>query len=205
MLLRSLFLTLCLSLSAFAQFDTAVVLGTTRDQSGNVVPGAAIKLLNVETGIQATTTTNDTGDYLFLNVKIGTYKLTAEKPGFSAANADNVGVSVNARQRVDFSLKVGQVTESINVTEGVIAVESDSSDRGLVVVRKQIVDLPLNGRNYADLALLSTGVRRSDYAVANPPREGSFNVNGQRSIFNNFLMDGMDNNAYGTSNQGFSN
>ena len=205
MLLRSLFLTLCLSLSAFAQFDTAVVLGTTRDQSGNVVPGAAIKLLNVETGIQATTTTNDTGDYLFLNVKIGTYKLTAEKPGFSAANADNVGVSVNARQRVDFSLKVGQVTESINVTDGVIAVESDSSDRGLVVGRKQIVDLPLNGRNYADLALLSTGVRRSDYAVANPPREGSFNVNGQRSIFNNFLMDGMDNNAYGTSNQGFSN
>ena len=156
MLLRSLFLTLCLSLSAFAQFDTAVVLGTTRDQSGNVVPGAAIKLLNVETGIQATTTTNDTGDYLFLNVKIGTYKLTAEKPGFSAANADNVGVSVNARQRVDFSLKVGQVTESINVTDGVIAVESDSSDRGLVVGRKQIVDLPLNGRNYADLALLST-------------------------------------------------
>ncbi|MBM3753358.1 MAG: TonB-dependent receptor [Acidobacteria bacterium] len=201
MLLRLAFL----SLSAYAQFDTAVVLGTVRDQSSNIVPGAAVKLLNVETGIQSAATTNDAGDYLFLNVKIGKYKVTAEKPGFATANADDVIVNVNARQRVDFSLKVGQVTESINVTDGIIAVESDSSDRGLVVSRKQIVDLPLNGRNYADLALLTTGVRRSDYAFANPPREGAFNVNGQRSIFNNFLMDGMDNNAYGTSNQGFSN
>ncbi|MBM3783015.1 MAG: TonB-dependent receptor [Acidobacteria bacterium] len=193
------------SLHAFAQFDTAVVLGTVRDPAANVVPGASVKLLNVETGIQATTATNDAGDYLFLNVKIGAYRVTVEKPGFAAATADNVSVNVNARQRVDFTLKVGQVTESINVTDGIIAVESDSSDRGLVVGRKQIVDLPLNGRNYADLALLTTGVRRSDYAFANPPREGAFNVNGQRSIFNNFLMDGMDNNAYGTSNQGFSN
>jgi hypothetical protein len=203
MLLRLAFLSF--AVSAFAQFDTAVVLGTVRDQSSNVVPGAAVKLLNVETGIQSATTTNDAGDYLFLNVKIGKYKVTAEKAGFATANADDVNVNVNARQRVDFSLKVGQVTESINVNEGIIAVESDSSDRGLVVGRKQIVDLPLNGRNYADLALLTTGVRRSDYAFANPPREGAFNVNGQRSIFNNFLMDGMDNNAYGTSNQGFSN
>ena len=74
-----------------------------------------------------------------------------------------------------------------------------------MVTSRQATDLPLNGRNYADLALLSTGVRQSDYAFANPPREGSFNVNGQRSIFNNFMMDGVDNNAYGTSNQGFSN
>jgi hypothetical protein len=100
---------------------------------------------------------------------------------------------------------VGQVTETVQVTAGVSTVESDSSDRGLVVTARQVVDLPLNGRNYSDLALLSTGVRRSDYAFANPPREGSFNVNGQRSIFNNFMMDGLDNNAYGTSNQGFSN
>ncbi len=198
------FAFLSFAVCAFAQFDTAVVLGTVRDQSSNVVPSTAIKLLNVETGIQSATSTNEAGEYLFLNVKIGKYKITAQKVGFATANADDVSVNVNARQRLDFSLKVGQVTESLNVTEGVIAVESDSSDRGRVVGRKQIVDLPLNGRNYADLALLTTGVR-PDYANANPPREGSFNVNGQRSIFNNFLMDGMDNNAYGTSNQGFSN
>jgi len=198
-------LLLVCALTLHAQFDTSVVLGTVRDQSANVVPGATVKLLNTETGIESQSATSESGDYLFLNVKIGKYRVTVEKAGFAAASAENVTVTVNARQRVDFELKVGQVTESVQVTEGVIAVESDSSDRGLVVNRRQIVDLPLNGRNYSDLALLSTGVRRSDYAFANPPREGSFNVNGQRSIFNNFLMDGLDNNAYGTSNQGFSN
>jgi hypothetical protein len=188
-----------------AQFETSVVLGTVRDQSAQSVPGAKVNLRNVDTGIESEALTSESGDYLFLNVKIGRYKITIEKPGFQSASADNVTVAVNARQRVDFQLTVGQVSETIQVNEGIIAVESDSSDRGLVVKSRQIVDLPLNGRNYADLALLATGVRRSDYAFANPPREGSFNVNGQRSIFNNFLMDGVDNNSYGTSNQGFSN
>jgi hypothetical protein len=194
-----------LSAVASAQFETAVVLGTVRDPGGSVVPNATVRLLNTGTGIESRTTTNNTGDYQFFNVRIGIYKVTVEAPGFAAATADNVNVTVNARQRVDVELAFGQITESIQVTGGVIAVESDSSDRGLVVTSRQVVDLPLNGRNYSDLALLTTGVRRSDYAFANPPREGSFNVNGQRSIFNNFLMDGVDNNSYGTSNQGFSN
>jgi hypothetical protein len=187
------------------QFETAVVLGTVRDPSGQVVPGAGVTLVNLETGIRSETTTGETGDYQFLNVRIGRYRVSAEKAGFSVAVADDVSVTVNARQRVDLTLQVGQVTETVQVTEGVVTVESDSTDRGQIIHRKQIVELPLNGRNYADLALLTTGVRRSDYAFANPPREGSFNVNGQRSIFNNFLLDGVDNNAYGTSNQGFSN
>lgn len=205
MLTRLTAVLLCVCASALhAQFETSVVLGTVRDASGNVVPGATLKLLNVETGIQAEMSTNESGDYLFLNVKIGTYKVSAERAGFSVAVADAVKVTVNARQRVDLSLAVGQVTETVQVTDGVATVETDSSDRGQVINRRQIVELPLNGRNYSDLALLTTGVRRSDYAFANPPREGAFNINGQRSIFNNFLMDGVDNNAYGTSNQGFS-
>ena len=199
------FVALSCACALHAQFDTSVVLGSVRDPGANAVPGAAVRLLNTETGIESRTETSESGDYLFLNVKIGKYRVSVEKAGFATSAADNVTVTVNARQRVDFTLKIGQVTESVNVTEGVIAVEADSSDRGLVVNRRLIVDLPLNGRNYSDLALLSTGVRRSDYAYANPPREGAFNVNGQRSIFNNFLMDGLDNNAYGTSNQGFSN
>jgi hypothetical protein len=196
---------LLLATPVAAQFETSVVLGTVRDSSGQVVPGAAVTLLHVDTGIRANSTTDETGDYRFLNVRIGRYTVSASKAGFAVATAENVLVTVNARQRVDMTLQVGQVTETVQVTEGIIAVESDSTDRGLVIGSRQVVDLPLNGRNYSDLALLSTGVRRSDYAFANPPREGSFNVNGQRSIFNNFLMDGLDNNAYGTSNQGFSN
>ena len=81
------------------------------------------------------------------------------------------------------------------------ALETDSSDRGQVIQRAAIINLPLNGRAYADLALLSPGVRRSN--ITN--RDASFNVNGLRSSLNNFMVDGVDNNAYGTSNQGFSN
>jgi len=86
--------------------------------------------------------------------------------------------------------------------------ETDSSDRGQVINNATVVNLPLNGRNYSDLALLAPGVRKS-FLGMDPNnsnfREGSFNVNGQRSAFNNFQVDGVDNNAYNTSNQGYSN
>jgi hypothetical protein len=188
-----------------AQFDTATVLGTVRDTSGAVVAGAKVTLSNVETGIKAQASTDSNGNYEFLNVRIGRYTVVAEMSGFSTATAENFTVTVGARQRVDLELKVGTVTEVVQVTDAVKLLETDSSDRGQVISRQQIVELPLNGRNYADLALLTTGVKRSAYAFANPPREGAFNANGQRSTFNNFLLDGVDNNAYGTSNQGFSN
>ncbi|HEY3132433.1 MAG TPA: TonB-dependent receptor [Acidobacteriota bacterium] len=189
----------------YAQFDTATVLGTVSDSSGAVIPGVTVHLKNLQTGITSTTLSDDNGNYQFLNVKIGIYSVSAELTGFSHAVAENVTVTVGARQRLDLILRVGTVSENIMVSGAAKLLESDSSDRGQIINQKQIVELPLNGRNYSDLALLTTGVRRSAYAFANPPRERSFNVSGQRSIFNNFLMDGVDNNAYGTSNQGFSN
>jgi len=156
----------------------------------------------METSITTTTVTDQSGNYLFLNVKNGTYTVRAEMQGFSAAVAENVKVTVNARQRVDLSLKVGNIAESVVVTGAAKLVETDSSDRGTVVAAEQIVNLPLNGRAYADLALLSPGVRKSAIASS---RDASFNVHGLRSALNNFTLDGVDNNSYGTSNQGFSN
>jgi len=188
-----------------AQFDTGAVLGTIRDRSESVVSSVKVTLTNVETNLSVTKETDSNGNYEFFTVKPGRYKVMAEKTGFSTATANDIVVNVNARQRVDLTLAVGAVTETVEVSATVPLVESETSQRGQVIESKKIVELPLNGRNYADLALLSAGVRRSSYAVANPPREGSFNVNGQRSTFNNFLLDGVDNNAYGTSNQGFSN
>lgn len=192
-------------LAVVAQFESGAVLGTVRDATQAVVANARITLMNVDTGIQTSTTTDEGGNYLFPNVKLGRYRVSAEMAGFATTVVDNVEVRVNARQRVDVQLAVGQVSERVEVSTGIAAVETDSTEKGQIIAQRQIVELPLNGRNYSDLALLATGVRRSDYAFANPPREGAFNVNGQRSVFNNFLMDGIDNNAYGTSNQGFSN
>ena len=195
---------LCALCTLQAQFETSTVLGTVKDRTDAVLAGAKVTLTSLDTNISVARDTDDNGIYEFGNVKPGRYKVTAEKTGFASAVAENFLVNVTARQRVDLTLSVGQVNESVNVTAAVALVESDSSQRGQVIEEKKIVELPLNGRNYADLALLSAGVRKSSYAVANPPREAAFNVNGQRSTFNNFLLDGVDNSAYGTSNQGFS-
>ncbi|MBL8190156.1 MAG: carboxypeptidase regulatory-like domain-containing protein, partial [Acidobacteria bacterium] len=192
--------------AAFAQFDTATVLGTITDSSGAALPKATVTLRNVATGITAQAQTDENGNYQFFNVKIGTYTITAEAAGFSKAAAENVQVTVNARQRVDLAMKAGAVTETITVTADAVRLETESSDRGQIINREQIVNLPLNGRSYADLALLSPGVRRSWLAAQETgTRDASFNVNGLRSSLNNFIIDGVDNNSYGTSNQGFSN
>ena len=197
---------LLLAAPAFAQFETATVVGTVRDASGGVVPDAKVTLLSTQTGVSLDRTTDANGNYEFFTVRIGTYVVTAEKSGFSIALVDNVLVTVGARQRVDLSMSVGQLTETVQVTSSAVLLQTDTSDRSQVITGEQTRALPLNGREYSALALLSPGVRLSALNTGGfTPREGSFNVNGLRSTFNNFLIDGVDNNAYGTSNQGFSN
>src|SRR6185436_18326383 len=206
-------LSLCLTAllvgapAAFAQFDTGTVVGTVRDASGAALPGAKVTLTNVETGISTVKTAGDDGNYEITSVKPGQYVVTGEKTGFSLALVENVRVQVAARLRVDLQLAVGQVTEKVEVTAAQPLVETDSSQRGQVITGDQTRALPLITREYSSLALLTTGVKLggSSLTTGNTPREGAFNVNGLRSVFNNFLIDGVDNNAYGTSNQGFSN
>lgn len=203
---RFLISALFLSLPIWAQFDTATVLGTIKDPSDHVIASAKVSLLNLEDGTQQSTTTDNQGNYQFLKVRIGQYSLRAEAPGFKAATAERFTVTVNAHQRVDLALTVGSVTETVTVSGAAAVLETDSSDRGQVIATKQILDLPLNGRSYADLTLLAPGVRKSGLEDGSlTSRDASYNVNGQRSAFNNFVLDGVDNNAYGTSNQGFSN
>ena len=104
-------------------------------------------------------------------------------------------------------MAVGQVNENVEVTAASPLLDRDSSQRGQVINGDMMRQLALNGREYSALALLTPGVRQSalNKSTNGTPREGAFNVNGLRSVFNNFLIDGVDNNAYGTSNQGFSN
>jgi hypothetical protein len=193
--------------TASAQFDTATVVGTVRDVSDSVIPGAKVTLTATETGISTERVAAADGNYEFPAVKPGTYVVTAEKSGFAVAIVDQVQVQVGARLRVDLRLSVGQVSEKVEVTSAQPLVETDTSQRGQVISGEQIRALPLISREYSALALLTTGVKLagSSLTTGNTPREGAFNVNGLRSTVNNFLIDGIDNNAYGTSNQGFSN
>jgi hypothetical protein len=205
---RSLVVCLLLTTSLFAQFETSEVLGTVHDPSGAPVPSATVTLTNQDTSIEMKTATDANGNYDFFNVKVGRYTVAVEASGFSKATARDIAIAVGTRQRVDLTMAVGVVTESVTVTGAASALETDSSEHGQVISTQAVAELPLNGRNYADLALLSTNVIKSPMAVSfspsGTPREGAFNVNGMRSTYNNFLLDGLDNNAYGTSNQGYS-
>jgi hypothetical protein len=140
-----------------AQFETGSVLGTVKDITQAVVPGAAVTLTNLETNITSEKITDENGNYEFVNVKPGRYQVRAEREEFAPAATEPFTVNVSARQRVDLEMAVGQVTETVEVTSSVTLVESDSSQRGQVVAARNIVELPLNGRNYSDLALLSAG------------------------------------------------
>lgn len=186
--------------TALAQFASATILGTVRDDTGGVLPGVTVSLTATATGRSVTTVTDGTGSFNFVNVEIGTYRVTAELQGFSTAAAE-VTARVNERLRVDLVMQVGEISEVVEVVGAAALLESETSDRGEVIEHREIIGLPLNGRKYSDLALLTTGVRKSDKALS---REGTFNVHGLRGTMNNFMLDGVDNNSYGTSNQGFS-
>lgn len=202
-----LFFLLCFSvLQLHAQFETASVLGYVRDSSGTPVANGKVQLINTATGVTVSVATDSQGQYQFTDVHIGQYKINASASGFSNAVTDPFTVAVNARQRVDVALNPGIVSESVTVSGAATQLESETSDTGTIISQTEVQNLPLNGRAYGDLATLVPGVRRNNLENQSvTSRDASFNVNGQRSEFNNFLLDGLDNNAYGTSNQGFSN
>ncbi|WP_041597463.1 TonB-dependent receptor [Granulicella tundricola] len=189
-----------------AQFETASVLGYVHDSSGAALAGANVTLVNVATKVTVTVKTDAQGAYQFTDVKIGQYEVDADAQGFSNGATAPFAVQVNARQRVDVSLKIGSAADAVTVTDSAALLETESNERGQVIGTREVENLPLNGRAYADLAALVPGVRRNLLEnSSDSSRDATFNVNGQRSEFNNFLLDGLDNNAYGTSNQGFSN
>jgi hypothetical protein len=137
----------------------------------------------------------------------GEYVLVVSAQGFEVSKTEAFRVNVGARQRVDLTLKLGAVSDTVTVSGAASLLETDTSDRGETVQGGEAVALPLNGRSYADLAQLVPGVRRSLIAtVASvPPRDASYDVNGLTSMDNNFTLDGIDNNAYQEANQGYSN
>lgn len=194
------------SIPAQGQFDSASVLGTIKDPTGAAVTSASVQLNDLAKGITVTRKTDENGDYEFTNVQPGDYSITVIAAGFQSAQTDRFTVTVGARQRVSLSLKVGSDAQTVTVSQAATLLETDTSDRGQTVQSREIVNLPLNGRSYADLSTLVPGVRKSLLEVlSNPSRDASYNVNGMNSMVNNFQLDGIDNNAYQTANQGYSN
>lgn len=182
------------SLPLWAQKDTGAIAGTIRDTSGAVVAGAQISVRDMDRGTVFATKSNQQGDYLASPLKIGRYQVTAEKPGFKKAIAGPIVVNVDSKPAVDITLPVGSIQEVVTVTTQAPLLETETSDLGQLVNSRQAESLPLNGRNYAQLALLGAGVAPSEPGSRVETSYG-FTSNGSRSLQNDFLLDGVDNNS----------
>ncbi len=187
------------------------ISGVVTDPAGKLVPKAHVTLTSVETGTVRTAEGANDGIYVFSLIPPGTYNVEVSTPGFKTSVTEHVVVQVNSTTRVDAKLAVGSAGEEVTVTGGAPLVETGNATMGTVVDHEEVVDLPLNGRNFAQLGTLIPGVVAAPSGLgglagnATPggfgDSTGSFNVNGMRNQSNNFLLDGVPNND--SFNSGF--
>jgi hypothetical protein len=187
-------MSLALTTTLQAQKDAGAIVGLVRDPSGAVVSGAKVTVTDVDRGIVLTLSTNDNGEYVASPLRIGRYSVTVAKEGFKKAVAGPVQVNIQDRVGVDLKLDPGMATEVVAVTGERPQLETETSELGQVVDSQRINALPLNGRNYAQLALLGAGIAAAEPGSRVETTYG-FSSNGARSLQNNFLLDGIDNNA----------
>jgi Carboxypeptidase regulatory-like domain/TonB dependent receptor len=193
----------CFSLCAvgIAQVDTGVIAGSVRDSQGAGVASASITFVEIDTNSTTKTQSDETGDYASPPLRPGNYKVVAVAPGFKTQTRTTITVKVQDRLRMDFDMTVGAVTETTEVTAETPSIQTDTSSLGQVVMGTQITELPLNGRDYIQLATLSTGVVRTSSGTngnsggSSTGGQNSFVANGTRGTLNNFLLDGIDNNS----------
>lgn len=192
------------SLRCAGQATSAEISGSVSDSSGALVPGAAITATNVETGTVQNTKSAANGDYVLTNLKPGTYSLTAEAAGFSKLLQTGLHLQVNQQVRLDLQMQVGQATETVEVSTRAPLLEAESSSIGTVVNTQMVNQLPLNGRNFTQLATLSPGVTGVGSSATGTIQGGTrpddrrpgseIFSNGNREGDNNFLFDGVDDN-----------
>jgi Carboxypeptidase regulatory-like domain/TonB dependent receptor len=178
-----------------AQVDAGAVLGTVSDQTGAVVAGASVTLTNEGTSASLTVETGSDGTFKFSPVKIGSYKLDVSLKGFEPITAKGIVVNIGANVVQNFTLKPGNVTQSIEVTATTPLLESQNAAVGQVTDTKAVNDLPLNGRNFTFLAQLGAGVNTPQADTRGNAASGAFSANGLRPAQNNYLLDGIDNNS----------
>ena len=184
-----------------AQTSSAVINGTVKDSTGSSVPGAALTLRNPATNVALRTSSNDAGSYTFLNINPGGFTLEVAKAGFRTAKLSQFTLAVNQTATLDLILEVGSVEQSVNVEAVGAEVQASTSELGAVVSRTQVVNLPLNGRNFTQLLSLTPGVAPVSVSQNNGsgfahPGIGAFifpSINGQTNRSNFWTLDGITN------------
>ena len=198
--MRSLLIAVTLVSAAFAQTrDTAAIFGTVTDSQGAAIPGAMVRLTSNGTGQVRSIVASTAGEYLFPSLPVGSYSLTVEQPAFKRYEGTGILLQANENVKLDIALEVGDVKTTVSVDAAASQVEVRSSTIKETVDRARVVELPLNGRNAADLALLATGVtafgsNTGDASSSWRPRgTKEFSVNGSRNNNVRFSLDGGTN------------
>src|SRR5215472_5235087 len=199
-----LVLALAAAASAAAQTTTAELSGNITDPSGAAISKVKVTAVNTGTGLSHEAITDDSGGYLITQLPPGTYNISAEASGFRKTVQNNVTLEVSQRAKLDLKLQLGEVSETVEVAAAAPLLESQSSTLGNVVTEKLVGDLPLNGRNFVTLAILTPGVNGTGFSTSGTIMSGTrpddrrpgseIFSNGNREGDNNFLYDGIDNN-----------
>lgn len=181
-----------LTAPVYAQVDTGTILGTVRDRSDAVVPNATITLTNTGTSVSFTTETDDAGRYIFPAIKIGTYQVAVEAPGFKKAVRSGIQLNIQQQAEINVTLETGEITQTLEVAAEAPLLQTQESSVGQAIGADKINNLPIFNRDWTNLARLSTGVN-----IPQPGARASnqFAANGTRPAQNNYMLDGIDNNT----------
>ena len=182
---------------------TGTILGSVVDPTDRGIVGATITLTDLNKGTIKTSPTDEVGNFNVPFLPIGTYRVTAESAGFKRAQSSEVVLNVDDKKRVDFKLEVGSATESITVQATAPLVRADSAELGEVIGVGAVAELPLNGRNFAQLVYLVPGVTSGQpgenlggSSTFNPRAGSNFNALGSQGNANGWLVDGISDNEY---------
>jgi hypothetical protein len=200
----AMLLVLATAATTQAQVDRATLTGVVRDPSGSVIPGAHVTVTNIATGVASSVDTNSDGTYLVVNLVAGDYLVQAEIAGFQRYE-QTVQLSLGARSRLDMSLTLGTIGETIKVEGVTPLLSTETAAVGVVVNSAEMENLPLAIRNWDDLLAMVPGVQSDRYTEqaggTSAGRTGGVSVHGNRSLQNNFLLDGVANNSFSTNVQ----
>src|SRR5215472_7189184 len=192
-----------ISIPAHAQVTGATVSGTISDPSGAVVAGATISLRNAATGNTREVTSDSSGLYAVPNLTPGDYEVKVSAKGFSTSVQSSLSLAVGQQQQLNFTLKVGETSQTVEVTEAAPQIDLTSSTLTGQVESETVRELPLNGRDWTSLATLQPGVAKIETQMSydtsargNRGFGSELTVSGQRSTFNNYRIDGISVNDY---------
>src|SRR5580658_7405370 len=181
-----------LALSFTVKAQDAAIVGTVTDPSGASVANVKITVTNAETSLTHTVTTNDSGQYVFPELKIGHYDAKAEANGFKTAEQKGIVLQVGDRSRIDFQMQLGGAQATVTVEANAVRVQTDSGEQSNVITDQQMSQIAVNGRSIYQLAALTPGASSGINSYVNTPVGGDNNVefNGMRQNHNIYLLDG---------------